>query len=238
MPTDMSSAELEQLPVEVMEVATVSARTMTVKYLDAMEAEVRDILEPRTVTRTEDGGLSREVTVGKTEGVAELNLQKVWQALGYEAPDGKEGTLEDLASDVRVKLVVDMNRDMALGFGQWRQAQDVDALDLFPCFELFRLEERINKRDWHARWEQAARAVGDEHALRALQKHKRMVARKDSPIWEELSRFKTPYPPFDFNSGMWIREVDRDEAVALEVVGEWDRIVPQHRAFEALKEAA
>jgi hypothetical protein len=35
-------------------------------------------------------------------------------------------------------------------------------------------------------------------ALKALP---RMIARKDSPIWEALSRFGTPYPPFDFNSG-------------------------------------
>jgi hypothetical protein len=66
-----------------------------------------------------------------------------------------------------------------------------------------------------------------------------MIARKDSPIWEALSRFGTPYPPFDFNSGMWTKDVSREEAVGFGILGEWDRVVPQERGFEAdLKEAA
>jgi hypothetical protein len=59
-----------------------------------------------------------------------------------------------------------------------------------------------------------------------------MIARKDSPIWEELSRFHTPYPPFDFNSGMWVKDVSREEAVGFGILGEWDRVAPQRRGFE------
>jgi hypothetical protein len=37
MPTDLSSAELEQVPTDVLERAVFSARTMATGYLDAME---------------------------------------------------------------------------------------------------------------------------------------------------------------------------------------------------------
>lgn len=231
MPTDMSSAELAQLGADVLERGVFSARTLSTQYLNAMEGEIRDLLEPKTV-RTEDGGLR---TDGTNQASARLELKKVWEALGYEAPQGKEGTLQDLSSDARIDLVLETNVDMARGYGQWRQGQEEETLDVFPCAELFRAEEREQKRDWISRWREAARAVGDADALKALP---RMIARKDSPIWEELSRFGTPYPPFDFNSGMWVRDVDREEAEALGVIGFFDRVTPQRRSFEVGKEAA
>jgi hypothetical protein len=32
----------------------------------------------------------------------------------------------------------------------------------------------------------------------------RMIALKSDPIWTAISAFGTPYPPFDYNSGMWV----------------------------------
>lgn len=227
MPTDMSSAEIAQLGAEVTERAVISARTLSRVYLEAAEKQIPDILEPRTEAR-DDGSL---FTAGTNKAAARLELKKVWEALGYEAPAGKEGTIQDLASDARIDLVIETNVDMARGYGQWRQGQSEEVLDLWPCAELFRAEERDKKRDWVARWEAAAAEVGDTDALKGLPK--RMVARKDSPIWEALSRFGTPYPPFDFNSGMWVRDVAREEAVELGVIGQWDRVMPQRRGFES-----
>lgn len=234
MPTDLSAAELEQLPADVLERAVFSARTMATGYLDALEAQVRDILEPRTETRILPGGEREIFTAGTNKTRARFELQKVWEALGYEAPAGKAGTIEDLSSDARIDLVLQTNVDMARGYGQWRQGQDEGVLDLWPCSELFRAEERVKKRDWLTRWRAAAAEAGDADALKALP---RMIARKDSPIWEALSRFGTPYPPFDFNSGMWTKDVSRDEAVNFGILGEWDRVQAQSRPFE-MEEAA
>jgi hypothetical protein len=239
MPTDMTSAELEQLPAEIMERAVVSAQTMSTQYLDAAEKQIRDILNPHTeerlVTSSPTGEQRHEVfTAGTNKSSARLELKKVWEALGYEAPEGKAGTIQDLSSDARIDLVIDTNVDMARGYGQWRQGQDEDVLDLWPCQELFRAEARKVERDWISRWKQASAVVGDYDALKALP---RMIARKDSPIWEELSRFHTPYPPFDFNSGMWVRDVSREEAVEFGIMGEWDRVTPQRRGFESDGEA-
>jgi hypothetical protein len=145
LPTDLSSAELERLPVDLLERATFSAKTMSTQYLDAAEKQIRDILEPRTEIRVREG-VSEVFTAGTNKASARLELKKVWEALGYEAPEGKEGTLQDLSSDARIDLVLDMNVDMARGYGQWRQGQDEDVLDLWPCQELFRAEEREKKR--------------------------------------------------------------------------------------------
>lgn len=238
MPTDLSSAELEQLPADVLERAVFSAKTMATGYLDALETQIRDLLEPGTAARAGQGELEGAFpfTAGTNKATARFELKKVWEALGYEPPLGKEGTIEDLSSDARIDLVLQTNVDMARGYGQWRQGQDEAVLDLWPCSELYRAEKRRVERDWLSRWRAAAAEVGDSDALKALP---RMIARKDSPIWEALSRFKTPYPPFDFNSGMWTKDVSREEAVAFGILGEWDRVQPQERGFEAdLKEAA
>jgi hypothetical protein len=237
MPTDMSSAELEQLGAEILERGIFSAKTLSTTYLEQAEKQIRDILNPRSAERVSEGGVIETFTEGTNKATARLELKKVWEALGYEAPLDKAGTIEDLSSDARIDLVLDTNVDLARGFGQWRQGQDEAVLDLWPCAELFRAEDREKKRDWLSRWKQASAICGDYDALKALP---RMIARKDSPIWEalgELGPFKNPFPPFDWRSGMWVRDVDRDEAVAFGIVGEFDTIVPQRRSFE-LEEAA
>jgi hypothetical protein len=58
-----------------------------------------------------------------------------------------------------------------------------------------------------------------------------MIARKDDPIWTKISAFGTPYPPFDYNSGMWVEEIDREEAEALGVIKPSTVVQPQDRGF-------
>jgi hypothetical protein len=54
-----------------------------------------------------------------------------------------------------------------------------------------------------------------------------MIARKDSPVWAAISRFGNPIPPYDFNSGMDVLEINRDEAIALGVMTEDEQVQPQ-----------
>jgi hypothetical protein len=58
-----------------------------------------------------------------------------------------------------------------------------------------------------------------------------MIARKNDPIWEKISRFGEPYPPFDYNSGMWTRDISRAEAMELGVIDRDTLINPQDRGF-------
>ena len=45
-----------------------------------------------------------------------------------------------------------------------------------------------------------------------------MIALKTDPIWTKISRFGHPWPPFDFNSGMGVRDVSRADAIRLGVI--------------------
>jgi hypothetical protein len=93
----------------------------------------------------------------------------------------------------------------AQGYGQALQGAQPEVLDQWPAQELVRVVDSAEPRDWAARW---AAAGGQFFGGR-------MVALKADPIWTAISRFKTPYPPFDFNSGMEVEDIDRDEAEAL-----------------------
>ncbi len=69
----------------------------------------------------------------------------------------------------------------------------------------------------------------------------RMVARKDSPIWQALGdgaggfddTLGTPYPPFAFGSGMGVEDVDRDTAMSLGLIDRDSQVTPQDRGFNA-----
>ena len=84
----------------------------------------------------------------------------------------------------------------------------------------------MKARDWKARWEEAGAEVGWEGALKADPMRPRFVALKTSPIWVELSRFGTPWAPFDFGSGMILRNISRDQAVSLGLLQEDEILEP------------
>lgn len=239
MPTSMSSAELAQLEVAVRERAMFSSRTTNQYYLEQIAERVRKILNPVTVRRSEGmkEGQSEFVTEGMDVATARTELKAILREIGY-APDPDEaGTLKDLSSDARLNLVLETNVEMAQGYGYWAQGQDPELLELYPCQELYRAEDRDDPRAWlDDIWPNAARTVGDVGAMAALAQG-RMVARKDSPIWVEISDFGQPYPPFKFNSGMDVQDVDREEAIALGVIEGNEVIQPQSRGFEIEPEA-
>ncbi len=97
---------------------------------------------------------------------------------------------------------------MAAGYVQAEIANTYGARLAFPAQELVRIEERDKPRDWRRRWVDAG-----GHLYGG-----RMIALKDDPVWTGISRFGTPYPPFDFNSGMGVDDVSYDDAVALGVI--------------------
>ena len=61
---------------------------------------------------------------------------------------------------------------------------------------------------WQNRWKNAG---GKFHGGR-------MIALKDDPVWTKLSAFGTPYPPFDWGSGMGVRDIDRKTAIDLKLI--------------------
>ncbi len=211
LPTDFRTELLSKIPAELRERAFFSAGVTNAQFLEEASKKIDQL-----VAGTADRATMR------------LELKQLLDSLGYQSPEGEEGTLTDLGSDDRLNLILDQNLQAAQGYGSWKQGQDPAVLDAWPAQELIRVIESKEKRDWKQRWADAGGSFyGD-----------RMIALKNDPIWEEISRFGTPYPPFDFNSGMDVADIDRDEAEELGLITDDARIAPQDRGFNDGLEAS
>jgi hypothetical protein len=148
------------------------------------------------------------------------DLRQVSLRLGLGTPD-KPNNLKNLAGARRLGIIWDMNVNSANGRARRASGLSKGALFAAPAQELVRGRSAMKARDWKARWEEAGAEVGWEGALRT-----RFVALKTSPIWVELSRFGTPWAPFDFGSGMILRNISRDQAVSLGLLQEDEILEP------------
>lgn len=218
MPTNLGSGELRLLDAAVRRQSLFSARTLMSDYLEEIRGAVQSIVEPATGVsqdrRTADNP-EGFVTAGIDPATARLKLKEKLKELGYAPGEDEKGTIQDLSSDRRINLVVKTNVELAQGAGHFIQGQDADVLEAFPAQELVRFEQHTKERDWKQRWTEASQASGDYDAARVLSEQGRMVARKDSPVWDALGDsslfpdgLDNPFPPFAFNSGMWVQDVD------------------------------
>ncbi len=217
MPTAADSAALLQLAPEIRERAMFLAQVNHAGMVGQTHAAIRGVLG--------DG------MAAFNPATARADLKLYLAAMGYDPeqpPEGfapaKPGSIQDLSSDRRLDLVLDTNLKMAHGKGQHSAANDPDLLDAFPCWELYRLEARKEERKWLTRWVMAGGQLYGAN-------RDRMIAPKDSPVWTKLGPFKLPYPPFDYNSGMWTEDVDRSEAEALGVIQPSTMVEPQNPPF-------
>jgi hypothetical protein len=213
LPTALSSRALDALAPELREQAFFSARTNSLQHLSRIDGILGKMIDP-TGKRGDSWDASR----------ARMAIRESLQQIGYNPADinAVPGSLKDLGSERRINLILDTNVKMARGYGNWAQGQDPAVLDEWPGSELVRHEGRVNERpDWPRRFVAAGgRLYGG-----------RMIALKDSPVWTRLSRFGLPYPPFDYNSGMGLDDVDRDECIALGLIDRDRQIEPQTRPF-------
>ncbi len=212
LPTSMSSEQLSELPVAIRQRALFSARCTNAGFLQRLD----DLLTPALNSQAPQPDDARLKGIG--QGKIRALLKEYQDSTDYQAPEGKEGTIEDLSSDARLNLIVKMNVGFAQGYGSWKQGQTEAVMDQYPCQELYRREDRKEPREWLERWTLA----GGETYGEGGDYGPRMIARKDDDIWESISAFGLPYAPFDFNSGMDVMDVDRDEAIALGVISEDD----------------
>ncbi len=200
----------------------VTPRAMSTAQWDLVDAQIREraffmagVDNARILSAFQH--VAHEIAAGRMslpEG--RRKLREFLAAIGYEPAADDVGTLKDLTSRRRLDVALQTNADLAAGWAQ-RKAGLLDIAN--PGQELYRAKQARVPRDWASRWAEAAAAVNWEGVARGGQ----MVALKTSPIWVELSRFGYPYPPFDFNSGMWVRPVSDDdcEALGLLVDEEW-----------------
>lgn len=205
LPTGASSADLARLPSEFRRQALFSARLNRLEPVAEIGASLKGIL---------DGGMS--------DSEARTNIRAVLAATGYRPPEGREGGLLDHTSRTRLDLILTQNVRAARGYGKWAADMDPDLLDVWPAQELVRVMARKAPRgDWKQRWQEAGGTLVEG----------RMVALKTSPVWASLSRFGQPFPPYDYGSGMGVRDVRRDEAERLGIIGPDDTLTPEPIPF-------
>jgi hypothetical protein len=261
MATSMSSADLRTLDAGIRRMSLHSARTLMTDYLDKIFGAVSSIVEPQTVQRPDritPENPEGNVTVGMNPATAKASMLKWLRDNNYVPEAGEEGTIKDLSSEQRLNLVVDTNVKLAQGAGMFVQSNTEGVVELYPAWELVRYGQRAVPRgekvgpkgviepdpenSWPERFRAAATASGDTDAARVLDATGRMMARKDSPLWESLGTgaggyedtLDNPYPPFAFNSGMWTEDVSRQEAIDAGLIDEGDVVKPADFDFASL----
>ncbi len=193
----LSSAQwLDQVPAALRDRAFFSARVTNAQLLQGLRTGVETLLQAANDPAT-----------------ARLEIKRLLQSIGYQPAAEDAGTIKDLSSDARINLQLRQNTESAQGYGNFAQGQEPGVIDAFPAQELYRLESREEPRDWETRWNGARGELGD--ATAAADARVAMVALKSDPIWERISAFGVPWPPYDYNSGMWVEDVDRDRAEEL-----------------------
>lgn len=192
-------------------------------------AEAQDALEAilagrREMVTTPEGEEVEALAMDRTAFVE--RLQGLGQRLGLEPEDpALRGGIQDPTSERRLSLIVDTQLAMAYGYGDYVSGQDPDILNEWPAQELVRVRQVREERDWITRWQSAE--WGAQDLVQG-----RMVALKTDPVWVRISRFQQPWPPFDYNSGMGLREIDRDEAVELGLLGDAESLTPDVAGYE------
>lgn len=222
MPTHMDSAAIRaSVAAEVRRRSIFSATVTREKYL----LRLREALA-RVASGEWNEARAREV------------LQRELDVLGYDAEAGgfpgdlglvqpaERGSLQDLASRARLKLQLETNTRMARSNAQAKAGSSPYALREYPAWSLERIYGRRVPRDWAFRWQAAGDSVGWEGAAKGapgLTGEPRMIALKDSPIWQAIAAgaggfddtLGNAFPPFAFGSGMGWREVPKAEVAEL-----------------------
>jgi hypothetical protein len=239
MPTNLGTAQLQQLGRDVQLDSLYSARTMLGDLLDGYKDRIGQMINPQQIIR--DG---QPVTVGLSEAYATQEIQDLLQQLGYKPNADERGTLLDLSSDSRVKLVLQTNVQMYQGEGWWLQGQNTAVLDEFPAQELFRAESRVHQRDWIARFRLAGAQTGDPMGTGwTITPEGRMIALKNHDIWNWLGSsqlfsdgLNLPWPPFAFRSGMNVRDISRAIAESIGLIQPDQSVQPM--TLDDVREAA
>lgn len=219
LPTTLSTRDLESLPAEIRRLAFFSSKVAEAGLLQDMQDNLAELVR----------GVSDGPGQGLDQATVRLRLKQLLERSGYRPETGTQGSIQDLRTDARLNLIIETQARMAQGYGQWTRTNSDGARLAFPAQELVRLFQRrvprgfevrkgqIVERDpqyWQNRWKAAGGEIYEG----------RMIALKDSPVWAEISRFGTPWPPFDFNSGMGVKNVGRREAVRLGLIEPSSRV--------------
>ncbi|MEI8038406.1 MAG: hypothetical protein WCJ14_08450 [Verrucomicrobiota bacterium] len=222
----LKSREWELVPAELRMRAMFSAQVENERVL--AEAQTRLLqrikLERTVLADGADGALM-------DRGRFIEEMRQVLRDEGYKRGPAKKGSLLDLKSTRRLGLIWDMNLAQAQGYARWKSDQTAIGLENEPAYELVRLTPRIEIRDWPLIWQEHGGKFTGRPGKDYPSAPGRMIALKTDPIWRYISRFKTPWPPFDWDSGMGLTGIDRSDAEDLGIIAPDDVLTPLSKPF-------
>lgn len=227
----LPSATLAALRRSVLGHADALAGDILDEVFDTLKDGLRSIANPTQVLRE---GATQTVTEGDTAVSVQDKVAKLLQSFGQPA---------QLADTLRLDFKLKIASEVTQGAGRYVAQNDPAKVAEYPAWEFLRVYLREVPRgdsghegddDWPTRWTAAAQASGDTDALRLLKETGRMIALKASPIWDSLGAgaggyedtLGNPFPPFAFNSGYDLDQIDRDECEALGLVKPGDAVEP------------
>lgn len=209
----LKTAEWARMPLALRERSQFSAGVESIRVMGAIQNKLMLNLQQRQeqLSNGKMAYISRDAFIGD---IRQIGLD--------EGLDTNEGNvLTNIVSAKRLGLIYDMQTESARGFARHKLDNDVDALAVIPAWRFTGSTAKHPRDDWERRWSAAGGRTGWVGALKG-----EMVALKTSPIWAALSRFGTPWPPFDFGSTRELEDVWRDEAEALGLVKPSDTVEP------------
>lgn len=222
-PTEFGSADMRGLSRQLRERSVFSARCTNAEFLEELARVTDDVVAGKI-----------DMASGRWE------LMKKLKVLGYDpekgfpqdmakVPPAERGSLRDLSSEPRLKLMLETNVRMSANYGTMVDGNTEYARYAFPAWELVRVYERTIPRGsaeshsdgWELRWAAAGNSVSWEGAIESP-----LVALKDSPIWQALGdgavgyedSLNNPYPPFAFGSGKGWKPVPRMRCAELGLI--------------------
>ncbi len=206
----LRSADWERVPLALKQRAQFSSGVTSARVLQA----IQDRLTGQVKLQREQLANGNQATFDRSSFIDAIRQLARDEGL---TPEKGQGTVRDITSIPRLGLIYDMQNAQATGFARHKLDTSEGALVLFPAYRLgpSTANEPRPQAWWERRWFQAGQSVGWEGAAKT-----EMVALKTSPIWSALSRFGTPWPPFDWGSTRELEEVDRAEAIALGLIEE------------------
>ena len=192
--SDLDSSQWNQIQAGLRNRAFFSSRVAEVNILAAMREPVAKYAEGET-------------DLSKIRMMIRDDLRRA----NYTPEPGQENTIHDLFSQARLDAIIKTNVAQARGYMQYAEGMSPGAFAAFPAQEFTRIRHsRKPRQDWPQRWKAAG---GNTYGGR-------MIALKDDPVWERLSVFGNPFPPFDWGSGMGVLDVDRKTAIQLGLISD------------------
>jgi hypothetical protein len=208
VPSSMRSAEWAAMPVEIREASQFSAGVASARVMTAIQSRLQS-----------DAAWDFGVPSGREAFIRDMRAVMEAEGVGWESKG--EGSITNPRANSRLGLIYDQQTTSARGYAARKIGMDRGMLQEVPAQELIREQEPKGgpgaRRPWTKIWtEKGGRLAGG-----------RMAALKTDGIWTAISRFGVPWPPFDFGSHMGVRDILRDEAEELGLIGPDDDVAPE-----------